>query len=157
MVHSCLRQFLNVLISPSPKHFGKGHSIPPITIHPRQKFCLAGEDWHSVQMSKKLKQFLTLSVPTFTFPISTTSRTVRGSVSGDWWRTEPFRHHSLLKVWPGSHITPSWSVVKRCSLEWSSTQYISLKDKIQYFSPLSLRGWQFNLLTEHSGSGWSIT
>lgn len=46
-------------------------------------------------------------VPVLTFHISTTSRTVRGIVSDEWWRTEPFRHQSLLKVWQDSHIKPS--------------------------------------------------
>lgn len=60
--------------------------------------CLAGQNWHSVQMSKQLKPCLTLPVPSLTFPISATSRTVGGG-GCQWW---------VMKDWAVQTRVPSW-------------------------------------------------
>lgn len=123
-----------------PLSFWKGQSIAhhlptSAEIFPREISCLSGQDWHSVQMSEHL---------VFTFPISATSRTVRGGlvVIGDWWRSEPFRHYSLQRVWQDSHIKPSWSEVKHSALrsDYPPSVYVF---KIKYLSPAGLKGWQF--------------
>lgn len=74
-----------------------------------------------------------------------------GHVSGDWWRPEPFRHHSLLEVWQDWHVEPAWSVVKRCSSEWLSTRYIRLKD--QTLDGGGLERLAVSSLTERGGRG----
>lgn len=115
-MRSCLQQFLNLFISPSLMHLKRAQYPPPPSTHVcwnKKIPCLVGQDWHSVQMSKQLKPCLTLPVPVLTFPISITSRTVRGIVSGEWWRTEPFRHQSSEGVTRLTH--QAISMIIKCS------------------------------------------
>lgn len=117
--------------------------------------CLSGQDWHSVQMSKQLKPiFFFFCKPVCYLPPSPPPPEPFGGgghVSGDWWRPEPFRHHSLLEVWQDWHVEPAWSVVKRCSSEWLSTRYIRLKD--QTLDGGGLERLAVSSLTERGGRG----
>ena len=117
--------------------------------------CLSGQDWHSVQMSKQLKLYFFFFASLFvTFPRLHHLQNCSGvgeHVSGDWWRPEPFRHHSPPEVWQDSHIERARIVVKRCSSEWLSTRYIRLED--QTLDGGGLERLAVSSLTERGGRG----